>query len=122
MRQYMYIRGGLLNGLKLQAQLGVNPFKMGMAGGTDVHNSLTSIEENNFFGKHVDQEPRPDRWSGRVQEGTRFHPLQLAIHRRRLYGSLGHRKHTHGAVGCDEAQGGLRDLGLAHYAEVLRRL
>ncbi len=72
MRQYMYIRGGLLNGLKLQAKLGVNPFKMGMAGGTDVHNSLTSIEENNFFGKHVDQEPRPDRWSGVSKKGLGF--------------------------------------------------
>ncbi len=72
MRQYTYIRGGLMNGLKLQAKLGVNPFKMGMAGGTDVHNSLTSIEENNFFGKHVDQEPRPDRWSGVSKKGLGF--------------------------------------------------
>ena len=74
MRQYKYIRGGLLNGLKLQAQLGVNPFKMGMAGGTDVHNSLTSIEENNFFGKHVGPGAAPGSLVGRVQEGARHSP------------------------------------------------
>ena len=49
MRPYMYIRGALLNGLALEQKLGVNPFKIGMIGGTDVHNSLTSIEEDNFL-------------------------------------------------------------------------
>ena len=63
MRPYMYLRSGLMQGLKLAQELGTNPFKFGMIGGTDVHNSLTSIEEDNFFGKHVMQEPTPERWS-----------------------------------------------------------
>ena len=69
MRPYMYLRSGLLQGLKHEQKLGVNPFKFGMIGGTDVHNSLTSIEEDNFFGKHVNQEPRPKRWEHVSKKG-----------------------------------------------------
>jgi hypothetical protein len=69
MRPTMYLRSGLEQGLAWQQKLGVNPFKFGMIGGTDVHNSLTSIEEDNFYGKHVIQEPRPDRWSHVSKEG-----------------------------------------------------
>jgi hypothetical protein len=65
----MYLRAGLMRGLEQEAALGVNPFKFGFIGGTDVHNSLTSIEEDNFFGKHVDQEPRPDRWKHVSKQG-----------------------------------------------------
>ena len=57
-----YLRQGLLRGLEQEAKLGVNPFKFGFVGSTDVHNSLTAIEEDNFFGKMPNQEPRPDRW------------------------------------------------------------
>lgn len=69
MRPYMYLRGGLMQGLAHEQKLGVNPFKFGMIGGTDVHNSLTSIEEDNFFGKHVNQEPRPKRWEHVSKQG-----------------------------------------------------
>lgn len=69
MRPYMYLRGGLLQGLLQGQKLGVNPFKFGMIGGTDVHNSLTSIEEDNFFGKHVNQEPSPHRWNHVSKQG-----------------------------------------------------
>jgi len=63
MRPFMYLRGGLLQGLSWDQKLGVNPFKFGFIGGTDVHNSLTSIEEDNFYGKLIYQEPSPHRWS-----------------------------------------------------------
>jgi hypothetical protein len=69
MRPTMYLRAGLQQGLLHQKELGVNPFKFGMIGGTDVHNSLTSIEEDNYFGKHVNQEPRPERWSHVAKQG-----------------------------------------------------
>jgi hypothetical protein len=75
MRPYMYLRGGLLQGLLHGEKLGINPFKFGMIGGTDVHNSLTAIEEDNFFGKHVSQEPSPHRWdhvSKRGFDKTRY--------------------------------------------------
>ena len=69
MRPYMYLRGGLMTGLTLERELGVNPFKFGLIGGTDVHNSLTAIDEDNFFGKHVIQEPRPERWEHISKQG-----------------------------------------------------
>ncbi len=69
MRPTMYLRGGLLQGLAQEQKLGVNPFKFGFIGGTDVHNSLTAIEEDNFYGKHVDQEPSPTRWSQVAKKG-----------------------------------------------------
>jgi len=64
-----YLRPGLLQGMMHEQKLGVNPFKFGIIGGTDVHNSLTSIEEDNFYGKHVDQEPSPGRWEHASKKG-----------------------------------------------------
>ena len=63
MIQQEYLREALKNGLKIEQDLGANPFKYGMAAGTDTHNGLTAEEEDNFFGKFVSAEPRPDRWS-----------------------------------------------------------
>ena len=57
-----YAREALKNGLMLEQQLGTNPFKFGMAGGTDTHNGLVAAEEDNFFAKFPSAEPRPDRW------------------------------------------------------------
>ena len=64
-----YVRGGLLRGLEQEAKLGANPFKFGVVGGTDVHNSLTAIDEDNFFGKLVIQEPSPERWEHVSKQG-----------------------------------------------------
>ena len=61
MLQYEYARQGLKLGLKLEGELGVNPFKFGMIGSTDSHTSLATAEENNFFGKHSGAEPSPER-------------------------------------------------------------
>ncbi|HYJ42347.1 MAG TPA: DUF3604 domain-containing protein [Steroidobacteraceae bacterium] len=57
-----YLRQALKAGLKVEQDLGANPFKYGMAGGTDTHNGLTAAEEDNFYGKFVGAEPRRDRW------------------------------------------------------------
>ena len=43
------MREAFKNGLKIEQDLGRNPFKYGMAGGTDTHNGLTAAEEDNFF-------------------------------------------------------------------------
>jgi len=62
MLQFEYARQALKNGLKLEQQLGVNPFKFGMIGSTDTHTSLATAEEENFFGKHSGVEPSAHRW------------------------------------------------------------
>lgn len=61
MLQYEYAREALKSGLALEAKLGTNPYKFGFTGGTDSHTSLSSAEENNFFGKHAGTEPSPER-------------------------------------------------------------
>jgi hypothetical protein len=57
-----YLREGLKRGLEQQGKLGVNPFKFGVVGSSDIHNSLSFMEEDNYFGKMVIQEPSPERW------------------------------------------------------------
>jgi hypothetical protein len=64
-----YLRSGLLQGMLHESKLGANPFKFGFIGGTDIHNSLTAIEEDNFYGKHVNQEPSPNRWEHVSKQG-----------------------------------------------------
>jgi hypothetical protein len=61
MLQHEYAREALKNGLKWEAELGTNPYKFGMVGSTDSHTSLTTAEEENFFGKAVHKEPSAHR-------------------------------------------------------------
>jgi hypothetical protein len=63
MLQYEYAREALKNGLRLESDLGVNPFKFGVVGSTDSHTSLMAVEEENFFGKHSGKEPSDHRWA-----------------------------------------------------------
>jgi hypothetical protein len=62
MLKYEYAREALKNGLRLEAKLGVNPYKFGMVGSTDSHTGLATAEEENFFGKHSGKEPSAERW------------------------------------------------------------
>jgi hypothetical protein len=61
MLEFEYARSALKNGLKLEAQLGTNPYKFGMVGSSDAHTGLAAMEEDNFFGKTAPQEPSPER-------------------------------------------------------------
>jgi len=58
-----YAREALKQGLALEEKLGVNPYKFGMVGATDSHTSLSTAEEDNFFGKSVSVEPSATRIS-----------------------------------------------------------
>lgn len=61
MLEFEYARSALRNGLKLEGELGKNPYKFGMIGSTDAHTGLAAVEEDNFFGKTTPQEPSPER-------------------------------------------------------------
>jgi hypothetical protein len=61
MLAYEYAREALKNGLVLKKKLGTNPYKFGFTGATDSHTSLSTAEENNFWGKHAGYEPAPER-------------------------------------------------------------
>lgn len=56
-----YAREALKSGLKLEQELGVNPFKFGMIGSTDAHTALPAVEEENYYGKVPSFEPNPER-------------------------------------------------------------
>lgn len=55
-----YSREALKRGLAYDAKLGINPFKFGLIGSTDTHTSLSSTQEDNFFGKVAAVEPTAD--------------------------------------------------------------
>ena len=61
MLEFEYARPALKNGLKLESKIGVNPYKFGLIGSTDMHTGLVANAEDNFFGKTVPQEPNPER-------------------------------------------------------------
>jgi hypothetical protein len=68
-----YIREALKDGIKLEQHLGINPFKYGMAGGSDSHTGLSAMDEDNYGGKFKITEPSPERWdetSSKTQYGT----------------------------------------------------
>ena len=56
-----YVREALKRGLLIEQRTGVNPYKFGVIGSTDSHTSLSTPDENNFFGKHTGVEPGPKR-------------------------------------------------------------
>jgi hypothetical protein len=62
MLEFEYVRSALKNGLKLEAELGANPFKIGLIGGTDAHTALSTSDDDNFWGKIAPNEPSPERW------------------------------------------------------------
>ncbi|APG88091.1 hypothetical protein SAMCCGM7_pC0894 (plasmid) [Sinorhizobium americanum CCGM7] len=61
MLEFEYARSAYKNGLKLEKELGTNPYKFGLIGSSDAHTGLSAMEEDNFFGKTVPQEPSPHR-------------------------------------------------------------
>ena len=75
MLPYEYARSALKLGLRLEEQLGVNPFKFGLVGATDSHTGLPTTREENSFGKIGVVEPGqfPDRWQAKI---TGMFPVQ----------------------------------------------
>ncbi len=46
-----YVREAYGRGVVIQSQVGANPFKMGVVGGSDIHNGLSVSDENAFAGR-----------------------------------------------------------------------
>ncbi len=138
-----YARSGLLRGLQLEAKLGTNPFKFGLVGATDNHVGLSTVDDDNFFGKFPHYEPNPGR---AVHEAKRNEKLGLsykgwrysssgltalwstdntrealfdAMERREAYATTGPRIRVRFFGGWDYAQGDLlhRDLARIGYGK-----
>ena len=76
MLEFEYARSALRNGLKMEAELGVNPYKFGLVGSTDAHTGLAAVEEDNFFGKTASTEPSPTEPS--IRSSRRIRPSSWA--------------------------------------------
>ncbi|GMG86231.1 DUF3604 domain-containing protein [Biformimicrobium ophioploci] len=61
--KYEYWREALKAGLRIEKDLGVNPFPLGVNAATDTHTGLSTADEDNFFGKFKTLEPgNKTRW------------------------------------------------------------
>ncbi|MET0984924.1 MAG: DUF3604 domain-containing protein, partial [Steroidobacteraceae bacterium] len=65
-----YIREAYENGLALQVARGYNPYKMGVVGASDSHNTVVPYSQASNFGSHgfADATPK-DRLAGKVESG-----------------------------------------------------
>ena len=117
-----YARQALRDGLMMEEKLGTNPYKFGMVGSTDTHTALSAAEEENYIGKHAGTEPSAERWNHPMAKFAgspvrRLRDVGVGVRRR-----VGDRQHPRSSVGCDVAQGSLRDNRAAHARTFLRRL
>ncbi len=65
-----YVREALKRGLMIEQRTGVNPYKFGVIGSTDTHTSLSTADDNQFFGKHSGNEPKAERATQPQNLGT----------------------------------------------------
>jgi hypothetical protein len=66
-----YARQALKDGLTMQDVRGYNPYKFGMAGGSDSHNSASPYRQDNFYGLHADADANVQRrFAGVLIGGT----------------------------------------------------
>ena len=66
-----YARQALKDGITMQDQRGYNPYKFGMAGGSDSHNTGSPYRQDNFFGLHADADGTVERrFAGVLIGGT----------------------------------------------------
>ena len=68
MLQYEYARSALKLGLKLESELGVNPYAFGMVGASDQHTGVFSFRDDNYLGQFRISEPSPTRWQATLQK------------------------------------------------------
>jgi hypothetical protein len=73
-----YIREAYENGLAMQVKRGYNPYKMGVVGASDSHNTVIAYSQANNFGGHgfADATPK-DRLAGKVESGMAI--LQTSV-------------------------------------------
>src|SRR6185437_13942033 len=53
-----FVREAYGRGLVVQSQVGANPFKMGVVGGSDIHNGLSVSDENAYAGRISGLDPK----------------------------------------------------------------
>ena len=74
-----YIREAYQNGLGMQDSRGYNPYKFGVVGASDSHDTVVAYESSNFFGGHglLDATPQA-RLSGKEEAGLTMDQLSVS--------------------------------------------
>jgi len=65
-----FYRQGLVEGMKLESQLGYNPYKMGVTAGADVHSGYQGNEEWDWKGAHGNLDDTPQKRLNPVPNAT----------------------------------------------------
>ena len=122
MLEFEYARSALKNGLKMEAELGVNPYKFGLVGSTDAHTGLAAVEEDNFFGKTSSSEPSADRATHPFVKTDKAVIMGWETDGVGLCRGVGDREYARGDLRRHEAPRDLRHHRPAHDRALLRRL
>ncbi len=74
-----YIREAYQNGLAMQDSRGYNPYKFGVVGASDTHDTASAYEQSNYFGGHglLDATPQA-RLSGKKEAGLDMTQLSVS--------------------------------------------
>lgn len=64
-----YTRSALKRGLEIEQRTGTNPYRFGLIGSTDIHTGVSTVDNDNFFGKTASEEPKPERSTHLAQSG-----------------------------------------------------
>ena len=114
-----YIREAWQNGLAMEESRGANPYKMGVVGASDSHNTASGYSQANYSGGHGLLDATPEaRLSGKKETGLVCRSAQ----HRRARGRVGGREHARGHLHGHAAEGNLRHQWRAHQGPALRRL
>ena len=74
-----YIREAWQNGVAMQDSRGYNPYKMGVVGASDSHNTASGYSQSDYFGGHGLLDPTPQaRLSGKKESGLNMALLSTA--------------------------------------------
>lgn len=65
-----YYRQGLVEGMRLESEMGFNPYKMGVVGGADVHSGYQGNEEWDWKGAHGTLDDTPQKRLNPVPNAT----------------------------------------------------
>lgn len=65
-----YVREAFQKGMAFEKKLGINPFKFGIIGSSDGHNSAGPVEEDNYFGKFGNRDGSPESRLGQTDKNA----------------------------------------------------
>ena len=114
-----FIREAWQNGMAMQDNRGYDPYKMGVVGASDSHNTASGYSQSDYFGGHGTLRPHS---GGPLEREERGWPDCGSAQHCWPWGCVGGGKHARIHFRGHAAQGNLRHQWGAHQGPALRRL